>query len=656
MSKRFFFCVITAVSICSLYIPGTTLSEEMRDYDSMPIVVDTSLQVDFDAPADDSSAIPFAEWSNAQEATPADTPASTPAATQDDASSTLDDDEGSLVRAQKRLITLGYLKGVADGIYGPNTAAALRAFQEANGLNPSGHLDADTLSLLEQLVSSSASNAEIQQRLIDLGYLRGTADGKWGPRSTAAMKSFQELNGLPVTGTIDDATRSVLFSENVVSLPSALSVGSKGDDVIALQRKLIQYGFLSGKADGAYGNQTAKAVKAFQEHLASQGYSVTADGTASPVTIFYLNKAAFSTYLGDVSLGATGSEAKRVETRLTSLGYLDAVADEAFDQYAVEALGMFQENAGLPATGVADQATSDKLFSADAPATERCALHEIAKGDKGLVVSYVEEALYTGGMAAILPGGRYGSDVMDAIGKLHEYVQEVSPSKAYLFSDASHLSKKAVTVLLDGLLGPNGADNSAEVTRIQRRLHSLYYLGKYSIDGKMGDGTQSALREFQATNGLPEAGVADQASLSLLFSSEAVSRRLPYRVEVSLNHQTVTVYHLNEQGEYDLEHQFTCSTGLGNSTPRGIFLDGYPANRWHHFKKFDCWAQYSFEIEGNIMFHSVLYSEKDTATLRKGSVYALGSPASHGCIRLSVKSAAWLFNHCKRGSLVIVIY
>lgn len=223
MSKRFFSCVLIAVFICSL--AGTTLSEEIRDYDSMPIVVDTPIQTDFDTPTGDSSVIPFAEWSNTQEATPAATqeatPASTqeptpaatqeptPATTQDDASSTLEHDEGSLVRAQKRLITLGYLKGIADGIYGPNTAAALRAFQEANGLNPSGHLDADTLSLLEQLVSSSASNAEIQQRLIDLGYLRGTADGKWGPRSTAAMKSFQQLNGLSVTGTIDDSTRKI---------------------------------------------------------------------------------------------------------------------------------------------------------------------------------------------------------------------------------------------------------------------------------------------------------------------------------------------------------------------------------------------------------------------------------------------------------------
>jgi hypothetical protein len=268
----------------------------------------------------------------------------------------------------------------------------------------------------------------------------------------------------------------------------------------------------------------------------------------------------------------------------------------------------------------------------------------------------VEKALYTGGMVAILPGGRYGSDVETALERLYEYAQITVPSKAALFADATHLSTEAVTVLLDGLLEPHGAANEAEITRIQRRLHALYYLGRYEIDGKLGDSTTSAIRQFQSTNGLPETGEVDSETLLRLFSDDAIAKRLPYRVEVSINAQTVTVYEWMDTDEYVQVHQFTCSTGLGNSTPRGIFLDGYPANRWHHFKKFDCWAQYSFEIEGNIMFHSVLYSEKDTSTLREGSVYALGSPASHGCIRLSVKSAQWLFNHCKRGSLVIVIY
>ena len=641
MQKYILPLAIVATLILS---PATSLTEEIRDYE-MPIAVDVPLEQ------------PAETYESAQEAPAVVIPADVdlPADEPIDTGATLDDDHDALLQAQKRLITLGYLKGTADGIYGPMTAAALQSFQDANNLNPTGHLDNQTQALLDQLVASSASNADVQKRLIDLGYLQGAADGKWGPRSTAAMKSFQELNGLPVTGATDDASTTVLFTDDVIALPTGLTVGSKGDDVVALQLKLIQYGFLAGKADGAYGNQTSKAIQAFQEHLVAQGYNLTTDGAASPVTIYYLNQPDLTTYISDVSLGSTGSEAKRVETRLANLGYMDATPDEEFDDYAVEALSLFQDKAGITATGVADRKTIDMLFSSTAPATDRCVLHGISKGDKGMVVQYVQEALFTGGMAAIMPNGKYGSDEEDAIARLYEYAQEAQPSAASLFADSSSLSKEAVTALLDGLLGPNGADTAAEKTRIQRRLHSLYYLSKYDIDGKFGNGTATALRVFQSTNGLPETGEADDSTLSLLFSDDAIAKRLTYRVEVSIDAQTVTVYQLNESDQYKQVQQFTCSTGLGNSTPRGIFLDGYPANRWHYFKKFDCWAQYSFEIEGNILFHSVLYDDKDVDTLRKGSVYALGSPASHGCIRLSVKNAKWLFEHCKKGSLVIVI-
>ena len=79
-----------------------------------------------------------------------------------------------------------------------------------------------------------------------------------------------------------------------------------------------------------------------------------------------------------------------------------------------------------------------------------------------------------------------------------------------------------------------------------------------------------------------------------------------------------------------------------------------PAGRWYYFKKFNCWAQYGYRIDGPILFHSVLYSEKDESTLRKGSVYALGSRASHGCIRLKVEDAKWIYNNCPAGTTVVV--
>jgi len=54
----------------------------------------------------------------------------------------------SMRDAQARLNELGYNVGTPDGNGGPKTAAALRAFQRDNGLQPSGRLDAATQDVL----------------------------------------------------------------------------------------------------------------------------------------------------------------------------------------------------------------------------------------------------------------------------------------------------------------------------------------------------------------------------------------------------------------------------------------------------------------------------------------------------------------------------
>ena len=46
------------------------------------------------------------------------------------------------------LVQKGYDVGAVDGRWGPNTETALRQFQEANRLAPTGKLDQQTLSAL----------------------------------------------------------------------------------------------------------------------------------------------------------------------------------------------------------------------------------------------------------------------------------------------------------------------------------------------------------------------------------------------------------------------------------------------------------------------------------------------------------------------------
>lgn len=54
----------------------------------------------------------------------------------------------SMAQAQRRLAELGFDPGPADGMAGPRTLNALRAFQRARGLDVNGRLDAATMAQL----------------------------------------------------------------------------------------------------------------------------------------------------------------------------------------------------------------------------------------------------------------------------------------------------------------------------------------------------------------------------------------------------------------------------------------------------------------------------------------------------------------------------
>src|SRR5215475_5155392 len=51
---------------------------------------------------------------------------------------------------------------------------------------------------------------QVQERLRSAGYHPGTADGVPGPQTVAALRQYQTAQGLPVTGLLDEATRQAL--------------------------------------------------------------------------------------------------------------------------------------------------------------------------------------------------------------------------------------------------------------------------------------------------------------------------------------------------------------------------------------------------------------------------------------------------------------
>ena len=60
-------------------------------------------------------------------------------------------------------------------------------------------------------------------------------------------------------------------------------IGSRGEEVRQVQKKLKELGFYNGSVDGIYGVNTQKAVRQFQKNC-----GITADGIAGPKTLLYL--------------------------------------------------------------------------------------------------------------------------------------------------------------------------------------------------------------------------------------------------------------------------------------------------------------------------------------------------------------------------------
>jgi Putative peptidoglycan binding domain len=102
----------------------------------------------------------------------------------------------------------------ADGAFGPVTAAAVRRFQSARHLAVDGVVGAQTWSaLIVQLRRGSHGSAvaAVQRDLRAHGYAL-TADGDFGPRTAAAVRSYQSAHHLAVDGIVGPQTWRSLVS------------------------------------------------------------------------------------------------------------------------------------------------------------------------------------------------------------------------------------------------------------------------------------------------------------------------------------------------------------------------------------------------------------------------------------------------------------
>ena len=329
-----------------------------------------------------------------------------------------------------------------------------------------------------------------------------------------------------------------------------------------------------------------------------------------------------------LEIGAKGDEVKELQALLIRLGFMNGSADGVYGART-------ESGAALAQAYV-------QAVEARAKAERQAALRETLAPVEAAALQALNALVPAEGSP--ITAKQAGFTFLTLTGETEETSEEISAERVLNF-----LREELPAYVGDLKYGAERGD----IRRLQTRLVGKNYLPG-GIDGQYGANTKAAVRYFQRENKLKETGVADEETQLRLFSEDCKAAQRPshkYRVEINVSRQKVYVYEWYYGAYSKLVKTMTCTTGaVDTPTPLGSYRMGGPCGRWYYFKKFDCWAQYASRIVGGILFHSVLYSEKDESTLRKGSVYALGTRGSHGCVRLAVEDAKWIYNNVSAGS------
>ncbi len=271
--------------------------------------------------------------------------------------------------------------------------------------------------------------------------LSGTA-GSFTVKCLAGTNKFVLRN----YGQTRNAKSSIAFTvkcsaadtPDTVVLPTpTLRKGSKGLAVKALHQVLAEMGVYTGPMSETFTEQTRKAVLAAQELFA-----IAQDGVAGPQTLHMLDLESYTVEISAIGgsspsdpdtgsgssylqKGMRGDKVKKLQKRLTELGYNTGKADGVFGDITLSAVLLYQKNAKITQDGIVGPVTWAKLDSGAASLVPSPPQSRYLKmGSKGDDVKKVQARLIVLGYLDDKADGIFGKLTLAAV-KAYQKDQEI---------------------------------------------------------------------------------------------------------------------------------------------------------------------------------------------------------------------------------------
>lgn len=215
-------------------------------------------------------------------------------------------------------------------------------------------------------------------------------------------------------------------------------------------------------------------------------------------------------------------------------------------------------------------------------------------------------------------------------------------------------------------------DNGDEIKEVQHMLNKFGY--RIVEDGIFGNNTYFAVLDFQRRNKITVNGLVDMLTISYLkkqpteetmykppitntntssnttvtsyINSKNIESATGYFIWIDSKNQRVNIYN-GYNHNWSLIKSMICSSGKPSTpTIKGMFTVGTKGSYFIADSGARC--KYYTQISGNYLFHSILYDNSGSSIIDG----RLGMPLSHGCVRLSLENAKYIYYNIPTGTTV----